>query len=268
MIGAGDREMVAAICADRAGLRVDPDKAYLIESRLAPVARREGFDALEDFLDAVRHRREERLIWAMVEAMIPPDTSFFRDPAVFEVLARDVLPDLARRTQGPVRVWSAACGAGQEVYSLAMLLDETPGLTGRVELFASDLSERSLEKARAGLYSQFEVQRGLPARKLVRHFEREGDSFRLSPRIRQMVRWRRVNLLDDLSSLGCFELVMCRNVLSSLTGEGRERVLEGLTRAVTPGGRLVLGLHDAGEAWLDPVAAEAGVFSTEVPRAA
>jgi Methylase of chemotaxis methyl-accepting proteins len=266
VIGPADRELVAALCASRAGLRVDPDKAYLIESRLTPVARRESFDSLEAFLEAVRRRGEERLIWAMVEAMAPPETAFFRDPQVFETLARDVLPDLAARTAGPVRVWSAACGAGQEIYSLAMLVAETPTLAGRVELFASDLSERSLEKAKAGLYSQFEVQRGLPARKLVTHFEREGDSFRLSPRIRQMVRWRRVNLLDDLSALGRFELVLCRNVLSGLTGEGRERVLEGLTGVLAPGGWLVLGLSDPGEAWLDPVAAAAGVFAA--PRAA
>jgi chemotaxis protein methyltransferase CheR len=261
MIGLEDRELVAAVCASRAGLRIDPDKAYLIESRLAPVARREGFGALADFLDSVRHGREDRLVWAMVEAMAPPETTFFRDPAVFEALVGDVLPELARRTEGPVRVWSAGCGAGQEVYSLAMLVAETPGLSGRVEFFASDLSERSLEKAQAGVYSQFEVQRGLPARRLVRHFEREGELFVLSPRIRQMIRWRRVNLLDDLSRLGRFELVLCRNVLSSLTGEARERVMEGLTATLAPGGRLALGLGDAAEAWLDPVASDAGVFA-------
>lgn len=261
MIALEDRELVAAVCASRAGLRVDPDKAYLIESRLAPVARREGFGALSDFIECVRQRAEERLVWAMVEAMVPPETRFFRDPAVFEALARDVLPELARGAEGPVRVWSAACGAGQEVYSLAMLLAETPGLADRVELFASDISERSLEKAQAGVYSQFEVQRGLPAHRLVRHFEREGEFFVLSPRIRQMVRWRRINLLDDLSRLGRFDLILCRNVLSGFTGEAREQVLEGLTRTLAPGGRLVLGLGDAAEAWLDPVASEAGVFA-------
>lgn len=261
MISLEDRELVAAVCASRAGLRVDPDKAYLIESRLAPVARREGFGSLAQYIETVRLRGEERLVWAMVEAMAPPETAFFRDPAVFDALIGEVLPQLARATQGPVRVWSAACGAGQEVYSLAMLLAEQPALAGRVELFASDLSERSLEKAQAGLYSQFEVQRGLPARRLVRHFEREGDFFALSPRIRQMVRWRRINLLDDLARLGRFELILCRNVLQSLTGEARERVLEGLTAALAPGGRLVLGLADAAEAWLDPVAAQTGVYA-------
>jgi chemotaxis protein methyltransferase CheR len=268
VIGLEDRELVAAICAGRAGLRVDPDKAYLIESRLAPVARREGFGSLAQYIETVRLRGEDRLVWAMVEAMAPPETAFFRDPQVFDALVREVLPELARNTQGPVRVWSAACGAGQEVYSLAMLLAEQPALAARVELFASDLSERSLKKAQAGLYSQFEVQRGLPARRLVRHFEREGDFFALSPRIRQMVRWRRVNLLDDLARAGRFELILCRNVLSGLTGEARERVLENLTGVLAPGGRLVLGLADQVEAWLDPVAAEAGVFAVGQAAAA
>ncbi|WP_309089005.1 protein-glutamate O-methyltransferase CheR [Phenylobacterium sp.] len=261
MISLEDRELVAAVCASRAGLRVDPDKAYLIESRLAPVARREGFGSLAQYIETVRLRGEERLVWAMVEAMAPPETAFFRDPQVFDALVREVLPELVRQAAGPVRVWSAACGAGQEIYSLAMLLAEQPALAARVELFASDLSERSLEKAQAGLYSQFEVQRGLPARRLVRHFEREGEFFALSPRIRQMVRWRRVNLLDDLSRAGRFELILCRNVLAGLTGEARERVLENLTGALAPGGRLVLGLTDHVEAWMDPVAAEAGVFA-------
>jgi len=268
VIGLEDRELVAAICAGRAGLRVDPDKAYLIESRLAPVARREGFGSLAQYIETVRVRGEDRLVWAMVEAMAPPETAFFRDPQVFDALVREVLPELARNSQGPVRIWSAACGAGQEVYSLAMLLAEQPALAARVELFASDLSERSLEKAQAGLYSQFEVQRGLPARRLVRHFERDGDFFALSPRIRQMVRWRRVNLLDDLSRAGRFELILCRNVLGGLTGEARERVLENLTGVLAPGGRLVLGLADHVEAWLDPVAAEAGVFAVGQAAAA
>lgn len=258
---AADRELVAALCAARAGLRVDPDRAYLIESRLAPVARREGFGSLDQFVETVRVRGDERLVWALVEAMAPPETSFFRDPAVFEVIVREVLPGLVRGAGGaPVRIWSAACGTGQEVYSLAMRIAEEPGLAGRVEIFASDLSERSLEKAQAGLYSQFEVQRGLPARRLVRHFEKRGDLFALSPQVRQMVRWRRVNLLDDLSRLGRFELILCRNVLSSLTGEAREQVMGALAGLLAPGGRLVLGRSEAAQAWLDPVAAEVGVF--------
>ena len=261
MIDPMDRAFLSALCLARAGLRVDPEKSYLIESRLAPVARREGFASPEAFVEALRGQCDERLGWAAVEAMAMPETEFFRDRAVFDRLAEEVLPELTRRRGGePVRIWSTACGTGQEIYSLAMMLADTPGLADRAELFGSDLSERSLEKAQAGLYSQFEVQRGLPARRLVRHFEKRGEAFVLSPRIRQMVGWRRVNLLDDLSRFGQFDLLLCRNVLGGLTPEAQAKVRASLTRALAPGGRLVLGLKDRGEG-LVGIAPEIGLYA-------
>ena len=245
MIAAMDRAFLSALCLARAGLNVDPDKSYLIESRLGPVARREGFASPEVLIEALRMRSDERLGWSVVEAMAMPETAFFRDRAVFERLSTEVLPGLVRqRGDQPVRIWSVACGTGQEIYSLAMSLSDAPELCARAELFGSDLSERNLEKAQAGLYSQFEVQRGLPARALVRHFEKRGEAFALSPRIRQMVRWRRVNLLDDLSRFGQFDLLLCRNMLSGLAPEAQIRVRTSLAEALAPGGRLVLGLQD------------------------
>lgn len=260
MIPAADRAFISELCRVRAGLQVDPEKGYLIDSRLGPVARREGYATPEVFIEFLRAGADERMAWAAVEAMALPETEFFRDRAVFHHLVDEVLPDLARAREGqPVRIWSTACGTGQEVYSLAMLLAETPGLAGKVEIYASDLSERSLEKAQSGLYSQFEVQRGLPARMLVRHFEKRGESFALSPRIRQMVRWRRVNLVDDISRFGQFELVMCRSILAQLTDDTRLKVHDQLKSALAPGGRLVLGLKDKAVD-LAPVTPETGVF--------
>lgn len=245
MIPPGDLSFVASLCLTRAGLKVDAEKAYLIESRLAAVARREGYDSAEDFIETVRIRGDEGLIWATVEAMAQAEAEFFRDRQVFQALVDDILPAMARAPGGePVRVWSTACGTGQEVYSLAMLLADFPALSARVELFASDLSDRALEKAQAGLYSQFEVQRGLPARLLVRHFEKLGEGFVLSPRIRRMIRWRRANLLDDLSRFGRFDVVMCRGLLPLLAPEARARVLKSLRAALRPDGRLVLGVRD------------------------
>jgi chemotaxis protein methyltransferase CheR len=260
MIPADDRALLSDLCRTRAGLQVEADKTYLIESRLGPVARREGYASPEIFLEVIRGG-DDRLAWAAVEAMALPETEFFRDRAVFSHLVDEVLPGLVRLREGqPVRVWSTACGTGQEIYSLAMLLADAPGLAGKVDLYASDLSASSLEKAQAGLYSQFEVQRGLPARLLVRHFEKRGESFALSPRIRQMVRWRRVNLVDDLARFGQFELVLCRNVLGQLAEEARAGVHAGLKAALAPGGRMVLGLKD--EAFgLAPIAPETGVFA-------
>lgn len=267
MIPAQDREFLASLCLARAGLRVDADKAYLIESRLAPLARRECFSSSEAFIDALRHGADDRLVWAAVEAMALPESEFFRDHHAFAVLAEEVIPALARaRGSEPVRIWSAACGAGQEIYSLAMLLADAPGV-GRIELFASDLSERSLEKAQSGRYSQFEVQRGLPARMLVRHFEKDGESFVLSPRVRQMVRWRRVNLMDDLSRIGQFDLILCRNVLSQLAQEAGARLLDQIGSALAPGGGLLLGQNDsAGKAFVR-VAPDMALYAASDPRA-
>jgi chemotaxis protein methyltransferase CheR len=261
MIAAEDRAYLAELCLARAGLSVDAEKSYLIESRLGPVARREGFLSPEVFIEALRQGADEKLQWAAVEAMALPETEFFRDRDVFRRLAEDVLPALARAAGGrPVRVWSATCGTGQEIYSLAMLLADAPALGAQVELYASDLSERSLEKAQAGLYSQFEVQRGLPARLLVRHFEKQGEAFVLSPRIRQMIRWRRANLMDDMSRFGQFDLVLCRSLLGQLSQEGRLRARTQLRAALAPGGRMVLGLKDDG-AGLAAVTPEAGIYA-------
>ena len=140
MISPNDRAYLAALCLARAGLKIDPDKTYLIESRRAPVARREGFLSPADFIGALRTRRDDRMNWAAVEALVMPEPEFFRDRTVFERLATEVLPDLIARRQGePVRIWSTACGTGQGIYSLALMLPETPGLTRTGGLLGSDL---------------------------------------------------------------------------------------------------------------------------------
>jgi chemotaxis protein methyltransferase CheR len=239
-----DALLVSQLCSARAGLRVDPEKTYLLESRLAPVARRDGFGSIEDLIADLRARREERLIWAVVEAMTMGETSFFRDRDLFDQVRDEVLPRAARNANGrPLRIWSAACGSGQEIYSLAMMVDEQQGAlpAGRIDLYGSDLSERALEKAQSGLYTQFEVQRGLPIRQLVRHFDKIDDMWALSPRIRQVVRWRRINLVGDLTQVGQFDVIFCRYLLSSLVEPMRARVLESLAMALGDQGALVVG---------------------------
>lgn len=241
-----DRIFMAELGAARAGLAIDPDKAYLIESRLGAVARRESFGSVADLITAVRTGPDERLETACVEALAPTETRFFRDRAVFEHLWREVVPEVARhRPDGVVRIWSAGCGAGQEIYSLAMLQAEAPAPTGRVELFASDLGERLLDRARLGVYSSFEVQRGLSARQLVRHFENRDEHFQLAKRVRQEVRWRRVNLMEDLTPLGAFDIVLCRYVLSGFTERARAETTAKLADLIAPGGALVLGEEEA-----------------------
>jgi chemotaxis protein methyltransferase CheR len=238
---------VVSLCRARAGLRVAPDKTYLMESRLAPVARREGFESISDLLEAVRARREDPLVWAVVEAMAAGESAFFRDRGPFREFRDEIAPQLiGARGSAPIRVWSAACGAGQEIYSLAMLVGELleaePDL--RIELAASDLSHLALERAQSGLYNQFEVQRGLPIRLLARHFEKEGEQWRLAADVRRRVKWRRINLIAGVRQIGRFDVVFCRYVLGGMTEDAQRKVIDDLACVVPEDGYLVLGVKE------------------------
>jgi chemotaxis protein methyltransferase CheR len=244
-------DYVAELVAARAGLKVDVQRPYLIESRLAAVARREGYGSVGELVRSLRQRGEERLVWAAVEAFVPGRGGFFREPQALEALARDLAATAA--AGAAPRVWAAAGDAGQEIYSLAMLLDAL-GAEG-VELCASDLSARRLEKAQAGVFSHFEVQQGLSARRLVRHFANRDDGFELEAELRRQVRWRRVNLIEPPADLGRFDVVLCRDLLGAYVAAARARVLANLACALRPGGRLLLG---AGEPALAGLAAAPG----------
>ena len=242
-----DMDLLAALARARAGVRVETEKPYLVESRLSPLARREGYDSIDALIAALRANREERLIWAVVEALCRSETTFFRGREAFAQLRDDVLPALSqRRREAPIRIWSAACATGQEVYSIAMAANEATGLaTGaRFEFFGSDLSERSLEKAQAGIYTQFEIQRGLPIRLLVKYFENHDDTWAISPRIRQVVRWKRINLLADLSVMGRFDVILLRGVLRGMDATLRAKVVQALVALLPEDGVLVLDPED------------------------
>ena len=262
-------EIVRRIVQARSGLMIDPDKTYRVETCLAPVARREGFADISEMIRAIQAKRDNALMWAVTEALANTETSFFRDRAPFQQFREEILPELAmRRGDQPIRIWSAACSTGQEAYSLAMIVDDEaskyPGL--KVELFGSDLSERCLEKAQSGLYTQFEVQRGLPIRLLVRHFEKDDETWRLSPRIRQSVRWRRINLLADLSGLGAFDVIFCRNVVSSFDRTSAGRVLEQLSAALPEDGVLMLGVDETASDYTDALRSVAGRRGVYAPN--
>jgi chemotaxis protein methyltransferase CheR len=232
-----------------------------VESRLAPLARREGYDSIEALIAALRAKREDRLIWAVVEALCRSDTTFFRGRETFAQLRDEVLPALSRRRPDtPIRIWSAACATGQEVYSLAIAANEATGLASgaRFEFFGSDLSERSLEKAQAGIYTQFEVQRGLPIRMLVKYFENQDDTWTISPRIRQMVRWKRINLLADLSIMGRFDVILLRGVLRNMDASLRSKVVQALVGLLPADGVLVLDPEDDASEFDDVLTAAPG----------
>jgi chemotaxis protein methyltransferase CheR len=238
---------IVSLCRVRAGLRVAADKTYLIESRLGPVARREGYDSIGDLLAAIRQRREEPLIWATVEAMAAGETSFYRDREPFRQFREEIIPQLARtRGAGPIRVWSAACATGQEVYSLAIaageMAEEDPNV--RIEFAASDLSRIALERAQSGLFNQFEVQRGLPIRQLARYFEKDGEQWKIADEVRRRVKWRRINLIAGLRNIGRFDVIFCRYALGHMTDEAQRKVVEDLTFILPEDGVLVLGLKE------------------------
>jgi chemotaxis protein methyltransferase CheR len=260
-------EIIRRIVQARSGMVINPDKTYRIETCLAPVARREGFADISEMVRDIQAKRDNDLMWTVTEALANTETAFFRDRAPFQQFREEILPELAVARDGaPIRIWSAACSTGQEPYSLAMIVDDEaskyPGL--KIELFGSDLSERCLEKAQSGLYTQFEVQRGLPIRLLVRHFEKDEETWRLSPRIRQSVRWRRVNLLADLTGLGQFDVIFCRNVISGLDREVARRVLDQLAAVLPEDGRLILGIEETASDYTDalrPVQGRRGVYA-------
>jgi chemotaxis protein methyltransferase CheR len=238
---------IVSLCRVRAGLKVAPDKTYLMESRLGPVARREGYDSITDLIVAIRDRREEPLIWATVEAMAGGETSFYRDREPFRQFREEIAPQLLRARGGaPIKVWSAACATGQEVYSLAIAAGELAEAEPQVrfEFAASDLSRIALDRAQSGLFNQFEVQRGLPIRQLARYFEKDGEQWRIAEEVRQRVRWRRINLVAGLRQIGRFDVVFCRYALSHMTDAAQRKVIEDLTFILPEDGVLVLGLKE------------------------
>lgn len=233
-------ENLAVILKAVSGFVLTPDKAYLIEPRLAPLARREGMASVEAVLSRLRRAPEEKLIWAVAEAMSVTETTFFRDRAPFDLFRDELAPAIAsRRKDRKVRVLCAGVSTGQEAYSLAML---GLGMSDvELEIVGVDFSHRALEKAQAGIYTQFEIQRGLPVRLLVDHFDKVDEMWRANPRLRQAVTWKAANLMGDLSRLGGFDMVFCRNVLSGFDEPTRRSVLEKIAAILAPDGFLVLG---------------------------
>lgn len=239
-----DFEFVSQLLRKRAGIVLTGDKMYLLESRLAPLARKEGLPSIDDLIHVVRSRREERLITQVVDVMTTNETYFFRDKTPFDHLKETILPTLGQaRKGGRIRIWCAACSTGQEPYSIAMLLDQNPALTAGVpvEIVATDISDRCLDRARQGLFTQFEVQRGLPIQMLMHYFTQQDDHWRISERMRQMVTFKKLNLMEPMFNLGKFDAVFLRNVLIYFDGPTKSTVLDRIAQSLNPGGFLMLG---------------------------
>jgi chemotaxis protein methyltransferase CheR len=238
-------EFVRAVLRERSAHSLEGDKAYLVETRLLPVARRHGFASVEDLVVRLRGRRNEQLLGELVEAMAICETSFFRDGQQFEVLRRAVLPELIRLRAATRRlnIWSAACSSGQEPYSVAILLrHDFPALSGwDVRLIASDLSGAMLKRARAGRVSELEVSRGLPPELLKRYFDEQEDGWQIRDDVRRMVEFHRINLCGPWPDLPPLDLILLRNVLIYFDIPTRQQVLNRVKTVLQPDGYLILG---------------------------
>ena len=230
---------------ERSGLVLSSDKQYLIESRLMPVARQEGLDTISALVAKLKTPLGRSAGERVVEAMTTNESFFFRDKTPFDLFSNVMLPQMmeARKSQRKIRIWCAAASTGQEPYSLAMILKDM-GLKAssfRFEIIGTDISREVLERAKTGTYSQFEVQRGLPIQMLLDNFTQKGDVWEISSAIRQMVQFRPLNLFDNFSSLGTFDIVFIRNVLIYFEQAAKVEILERVAKQMAPDGYMVLG---------------------------
>lgn len=274
MLRPDDFDYIARTLKERSGLVLSKDKTYLLESRLMPVARKHGLPGLPELVQRMRGGNQA-LVADVTEAMTTNESFFFRDGKPFDLFRTVVLPHMlkTRAARKSFRIWCAAASSGQEPYSLAMILkEEQAKLQGwRVDLVATDISREMLEKAKAGLYSQFEVQRGLPVQMLVKYFKKRDETWQIDSSLRAMVQFREHNLLHDLKSLGQFDVVFCRNVLIYFDQETKGRVLENISRQMPDDGFLflggaetVLGISDR----FRPVQGQRGIYTVNREAAA
>ncbi|HEY2620356.1 MAG TPA: CheR family methyltransferase [Acetobacteraceae bacterium] len=257
----------ATLLKSRSGLVIGPDKLYLLETRLASILKREKLRDLAALADRLRAAGAEALMREVVEAMTTNESFFFRDDKPFQHFRTQALPRLmaARPAGAPLRVWSAASSSGQEAYSIAMIVTECRASIGdrRIEIIGTDLARDQVARAREGLYTQFEVQRGLPVQMLMRYFHKEANGWRISDAIRAMVQYREWNLLADLRPLGQFDVVFCRNVLIYFDQATKAQVLDAVARQIPADGLLYLGGAETVlgiTSRFAPLAAERGVY--------
>lgn len=238
-------EIFAAVLQAGSGLSIGPDKSYLLETRLAPLLKREHLPELDALAEKLRSPAHSGLVREVVEAMTTNESSFFRDDRPFMHLRTQALPRLhaARPAGTRLRVWSAAASTGQEAYSIGMLVAENRAtLSGReVEIVGTDIAREALARAREGTYTQFEIQRGLPMQLLAKYFRKDGVRWQLSDAIRNMATFREWNLLKDLRALGQFDVVFCRNVLIYFDQVTKARALDAISCQLAPDGLLYLG---------------------------
>jgi len=240
----------------QAGIVLEDDKHYLFESRLSPLVRQFGLGSVNDLCELLMATREAELGRKVVEAMTTNETYFFREPAHYDAIRTTLLPRLKqeRRDTRKLRFWSAAASTGQEAYSLAMVLLEEQLSDWNIQILGTDFCSSVLERARAGKYQQIEVNRGLPATLLIKHFSRSGMDWELSEAVRRMAHFETIDLRKSMRALGPFDLVFCRNVMIYFDAETKKKILKELHGTLFRGGWLLLGGAETAlgvEEWFD-----------------
>jgi chemotaxis protein methyltransferase CheR len=245
-VSMADFNYVRNLTRKHSSVSLDDSKLYLVSSRLLPVARREGFDSVPSFIASLKAQPFGRLHIAAAEALITTETSFFRDFHPFEALREHVLPELIRNRRKSTKtftIWSAACSSGQEPHTIALMIKEYfPILQDwSLNLIASDVSQSMVRRAKEGLYFQHEINRGLPAKLLVKYFKQEKTMWQVRPEIREMFQYFQHNIMHDWSHLPQTDVLLLRNVLIYFDVNERRQVLHRVRRNLKPGGYLVLG---------------------------
>jgi chemotaxis protein methyltransferase CheR len=238
-------EYVRKLVREHSAIALEANKTYLVETRLLPLAHRKGLSSVDDLVRQLKSQAFGELHSQTIEALTTNETSFFRDIQPFEALRKDVLPPLiaSRSASKTLHIWSAACSTGQEPYTIAILLAEHfPALHDwQIRIIGSDLAQSVLDRAQAAEYSQFEVNRGLPAPLLVKYFEKRGLHWHVKPEIRRRVSFLRINLIEPWPSFPPLDIVFLRNVLIYFELETKQQVLGQLRRRLAPDGALFLG---------------------------
>lgn len=239
-------EYVSTLAKNTSAQIIAPNKAYLIENRLGPIAREHGFDSIAALIDHLRAQSDHSVIHdSVIEALTTNETYFFRDFHPFEALEKSVIPRFleTKKDRKELRVWSAACSTGQEAYSFAMLLREKfPALANwKIKIIGTDLNNRVLEQARSGTYSQLEVNRGLPVAYLAKYFSHNGTDWEISPKIRDMVEFSQLNLTSVWNDLPVFDIVLLRNVLIYFDVATKRNILKSVRQHMYEGSILFLG---------------------------
>ncbi|MBF0241605.1 MAG: protein-glutamate O-methyltransferase CheR [Desulfamplus sp.] len=253
-ITSAEFDILSKYIMEISGIALSKGKEYLIETRLNPLMEQLGCTSYLDLHKKAKYDLKKDIEKKIVDAISTNETYFFRDKAPFTLIQHKIIPDLIDRrsknravTKPPIRLWSAANSTGQEIYSIAMALDEI-GVTPQkyqIKLLGTDISDAAIAQASYGRYNKFEVARGLDAKRLNRYFTQDGDYWKIKDEIRAMVQFKKMNLMKPFVGLGKFDIILCRNVMIYFTEEDRRKIYTNIAKVLEPDGYLIIGATES-----------------------